>query len=56
MQPFHPFQPRHHRDLPAIPDSPAYEKESHFGSEVAVRRVIAESHGVVREYEENRDG
>ena len=55
MQPFHPLSPRP-RDLPATPDSPALEKEHHFGSEVAVRREIGESHTVLREYEEHRDG
>lgn len=51
MQPFHPYQSH----LPATRDSPAYEKESHFGPELAARRVMAESDIVVREYEQHRD-
>ena len=51
MQPFHPYQSH----LPATRDSPAYEKESHFGPELAARRVMAESDIVVREYEQQRD-
>jgi mitofusin len=55
MQPFHPAYPRLHDSTTTL-DSPAYEKESHFGSEMAARRVMAESNNVVKEYEENRDG
>ena len=55
MQPFR-YPDIRRTDLPATPESPAHEKESHFGSEGVVRRVMEHSQSVVREYEANRDG
>jgi mitofusin len=55
MQPYHPPTPRHQYSSPATPDSPAFEKESHIGSEASARQAREAADGVVRDYEDKRD-
>jgi hypothetical protein len=51
MQPFHyPSSSR-----PATPDSPRFEKESHMGSDLAMRQMRQEADEAVKAYEETRD-
>lgn len=60
MQPFYPHTPQTTRHLyaPSTPDSPSFEKESHFSSfssEEHARQKREAADGVVRDYEEKRD-
>ncbi|EIW66868.1 hypothetical protein TREMEDRAFT_45398 [Tremella mesenterica DSM 1558] len=54
MQPFHP-QLHSPSIRPATPDSPSFEKESHFGPDLSARQARELAQGVVREYEVKRD-
>ncbi|ORY26265.1 hypothetical protein BCR39DRAFT_262274 [Naematelia encephala] len=53
MQPFH--HPIQRTATPATPESPAYEKESHIGSELATRQARIAADDVVKEYESKRN-
>ncbi|OXG78987.1 mitofusin [Cryptococcus neoformans Gb118] len=60
MQPFHPHTPQntHHLYAPSTPDSPSFEKESHFSSfsaDAQAKQKREAADGVVRDYEEKRD-
>jgi mitofusin len=47
MQSFHQSS----SSRPATPDSPRFEKESHIGSDLAVRQMREEADNVLKEYE-----
>ncbi|WVQ75431.1 hypothetical protein IAR50_005056 [Cryptococcus sp. DSM 104548] len=57
MQPFRPHTPANKLRYygPSTPDSPSFEKESHFSSDPDVRQKREAADQVVSEYEEKRD-
>ncbi|ODN74685.1 hypothetical protein L202_07016 [Cryptococcus amylolentus CBS 6039] len=57
MQPFHPHTPAHKQPYaaPATPDSPSFQKESHFSSDPDLSQKRQAADQIVTEYEEKRD-